>query len=97
MKRHEYIKAQAMELSRLCKKREKVSARYISGDCTYSAMQKLNAELNWLGMDINKTEERLAFALGRLLPEHCIKEYNPSAFHRYEGIQKELENLKFEL
>lgn len=97
MKRHEYIKAQAMELSRLCKKREKLSERYTSGNCTYSAMQKLNAELNWIGMDINKTEERLSFALGYLLPENAIKEYNPSGFHRYEGIQKELERIKFDL
>jgi hypothetical protein len=96
MKRHEYIKSQAMELNRLCIKREKLSQRYQSGQLTHSAMQKLNAELNWLGMDISKTEERLSFALGHLLPQHAIKEYNPSAFHKYEGIGKELERTKFE-
>lgn len=96
MKKYEYIKRHASELYRLCEKRKKISNRYTSGECTHKQMQKLNAELNWLGMEINKTEERILFALGRLLPEDAQSEYNPSPFHKYEGIRKELEKLKFD-
>lgn len=97
MKRHDYIKQHAVELKKQCDKRQRLSDRYTSGDLTHKATQKLNAELNWLGMEIQKTEERLAFALGRMLPEEATKEFNPSSFHRYEGIQGELERIKFEI
>jgi len=95
MKRQDYIKKQASELKRLIDSQEKKNARYCSGNLTHSAMQKLNADMNWNGMHISQTEERLAFALGYLLPENARQEYQPSAFHKYDGIRKELENTKF--
>lgn len=96
MKRQDYIKKQACELKKLVDRKEKMNARYCSGNLTPSAMQKLNADLNWNGMYISQTEERLAFALGLLLPENSITEYRPSPFHRYNGIRKELEKIKFD-
>lgn len=96
MKRHEYIKKQAAELSSLCKKRERLSDRFCNGNPTHSQAQKLNAELNWCGMETAKTEERLAFALGLLLPENAVKEYRPSGFHVYPGIGAELAKIKFD-
>lgn len=96
MKRQDYIKKQASELKRLVDKQEKMNIRYCSGDLTHNAMQKLNADMNWTGMYISQTEERLAFALGLLLPENARVEYQPSGFHRYDGIRKELEKIKFD-
>lgn len=97
MKRHEYIKKHAAELYRLCEKRSKLSKNYLDGDHTPKRKQAMNNDLNWLGMQIAQEEERLAFALGKLLPENAQSEYRPSSFHRYEGIRKELETTKFEL
>lgn len=81
MKRQDYIKDQASILKRLVDKREKTSKRYLSDDMSHKQKQNLNAELNFLGMEISKTEERLAFALGFLIPDNAKKEYRPSAFH----------------
>lgn len=96
MKRHEYIKKQAAELDRLCKKREKMSARRSSDNTSVKMVQNLEAELNWLGMQIGQTEERILFALGRLTLEDVREEWRPSAWHRYDGIRFELEKLKFD-
>lgn len=96
MKRHDYIKSQAAVLKRLCDKRDKVSARYLKGELTQKMYQNLSAELNFTGMEIEKTKERIAFALGYLIPENAIEEYRPSEFHRYKGVREELEKLKFE-
>lgn len=97
MKRQDYIKHHANELKKLIDKREKFSARYTSGELTHKQVQKLNNELNFLGMHITQTEERLAFALGRLLPEEAQEEYHVSGFHTYKGIRSELERTKFDV
>lgn len=96
MKRQDYIKNHAINLKRACDKREKLSHRYTSGDLTHTQTQKINAELNFLGMEINQTEERIAFALGLLLPENARQEYRPSPFHVYKGIGDELRKTKFD-
>lgn len=95
MKRQDYIKQHAVEYKRLCDRRDKLS------DLDYTALtprraQQVNADLNWLCMNIAMEEERLAFALGLLLPENARKEYRPSSFHRYDGIGNELSKTKFE-
>jgi len=95
MKRHEYIKKQAIELNSLCSKREKLKQRYNS-DLSPKMAQNISAELNFLGMSIDQTEERLSFALGRLLPENARQEYRPSPFHTYKGIRFELEKTVFD-
>ena len=96
MKRQDYIKTQAVRLKQLIDKRDKLSDRYASGDLTNKQAQRLSAEMNFLGMEIAQTEERLAFALGYLLPENAQEEYRLSGFHVYKGIRSELERTKFE-
>jgi len=96
MKRHEYIKKHAIELDRLHKKMEKVSARRSHENTSVKMVQRLEAEMNWLGMQIGQTEERILFGLGRLMPEEAREEWRPSAWHRYDGIRAELERTELE-
>lgn len=96
MTKQDYIKKQAANYKAACDKRRKMSDRYTSGNLTQKATQNLNAELNFLGMQIQQIEERIAFALGLLLPENAIKEYRPSQFQTYKGIEFELKNTKFD-
>lgn len=96
MKRHEYIKNQANELHRLHTKRLKVSDRILKGDLSPKQFLKLDAELNWIYMQIGQTEERLAFALGYLLPQEAREEWHPSGWHSYKGIREELEKTELE-
>lgn len=95
MKRADYIKLQAVILKRLCDQRDKKSGTDLMKLSPKQA-QKHSADLNWLGMDIERTKERLAFGLGLLLPENARKEYRPSGFHVYNGIGEELSRIKFE-
>lgn len=96
MKRHEYIKNQANELHRLHTKRLKVSGRILKGDLSPKQFQKLDAELNWIGMQIGQTEERLLFGMDRLRPEEAREEWHPSGWHSYKGIREELEKTELE-
>lgn len=96
MKRQDYIKTQASNYKSACDKREKLKYRYSMDNLSQKSMQNLSAELNFLGMNICQIEERLAFALGLLLPENARKEYRPSPHHIYKGIQFELEKIKFD-
>ena len=96
MKRHEYIKNHANELHRLEMKRRKVSDKILKGDLSPKQFLKLDAELNWVGMQIGQTEERLAFALGYLLPHEAREEWHPSGWHSYKGIREELEKTELE-
>lgn len=96
MKRHDYIKKHANELHRLIMKRLKVSDRMLRGDLSPKQYQKLDAELSWLFMWIGQTEERLAFALGYLLPHEAREEWHPSGWHSYKGIREELEKTEFD-
>lgn len=95
MKRADYIKQQATILKRLCDQRDKKRGCDLM-QLSPKQAQKRSADLNFLGMDIERTKERLAFGLGLLLPEDARKEYRPSSFHRYDGIGKELEKTKFD-
>jgi len=96
MKKQDYIKQQATNYKSLVDQRDKKSLRYTSGNLTQKSTQKLNADLNFLGMEIAKTEERLSFALGLLIPERAREFYEPSPFHKYKGIRFELEQIKFD-
>lgn len=95
MKRADYIKQQATILKRLCDQRDKKRGCDLL-QLSPKQAQKRSADLNFLGMDIEKTKERLAFGLGLLQPEDTRKEYHPSFFHRYDGIKAELEKIEFE-
>jgi len=57
---------------------------------------RLNSEYSFLLMEINKTEERIGFALGFLLLTELRAIYEPTGWQKYEGIKGEMENLKFE-
>lgn len=95
MKRADYIKQQAIILKRLCDQRDK-KTRCRLMESTSKKANKIDVDLNWLGMQIDQTKERIAFGLGFLSPEDARKEYFPSEFHRYPGIKEELERLNFE-
>ena len=95
MKRADYIKQQATILKCLCDQRDKKS-RSDSTELSSKQAQKRGAALNFLGMNIEQTKERIAFGLGLLLPENARKEYRPSSFHRYDGVGVELARTKFE-
>jgi len=77
-------------------KRRKVSDKILKGDLSPKQFLKLDAELNWVGMQIGQTEERLAFALGYLLPHEAREEWHPSGWHSYKGIREELEKTELE-
>lgn len=97
MTRAEYIKKHAVELVKLEKKMQRLSERYRDPNASRKQVQKLNVEMNWTGMEIAKTEERLAFALGYLIPENAQETYRPSEWHEYPGIRPELESTKFDV
>lgn len=92
-KRDEYLKNQERELNKLKVKRQKLSDRYVHGDLTQKKTQSLNAELNWVGMYISQTEERINFCNKKITANEALSEYNPSGFHCYKGIRSELEKL----
>lgn len=95
MKRANYIKQQATILKRLCDQRDRKRCCDLM-QLSPKQAQKRSADLNFLGMDIERTKERLAFGLGLLLPENAREEYRPSSFHRYDGIGVELDKTDFE-
>lgn len=95
MKRADYVKLQASILKKLCDQRDKKTKCRLM-ESTSKKAKKIDVDLNWLGMQIEQTKERIAFALSFLSPEDARKEYFPSEFHRYPGIREELEGLNFE-
>lgn len=97
MTREDYILNQARELKKLTSKMKKMSARYLDDNTSQKARQNLNADMNWCGMYIGQTEERLKYALGVLLPENAQETWEPSGWHSYKGIGDELSKTKFEL
>lgn len=96
MKCQDYIKLHALELKKLCDKRERLNARYFQEETASNRSKKISIELSFLGMYISMEKERLAFALGYLSPQEATKEYCVSEFHRYEGIRSELEKTTFD-
>ena len=95
MTKYEYIKTHANELYKASKKRDKINES-LNADNSIKRTQKLHAELSWICMEIQKDEERIAFALGLKRIEDLIDEYSPSGWHTYRGLKGELENLKFD-
>ncbi len=96
MTREEYIFNQAKELKKLSTKQKKLSERSMSGNLTQKATQNLHADMNWVGMEKSKTEERLGFVMGFLRLSDLREFYEPSAYHKYNGIRAEMEKLKFD-
>lgn len=96
MKRQDYIKQHALELKKLCDKRDRLKEASMKTGLTKKRYQSIVADMNFTCMYIAMEEERLLFALGRLRPEDARKEYQPGHFQVYEGIGDELRNLKFD-
>jgi len=97
MTREEYILIQARELNKIAEKRKKLLERsYDTSQMTQNSVQKLYADMNWEGMHYGMTEERLGFAMGYLKLEDLRDTYEPSGWHKYPGIKKEMERLKFD-
>lgn len=96
MTRSEYIKSVAQSYDRLCKKRDKLTKQSMSTDLSIKRSLAIDSELNWTCMYIAQDEIRLKFALGCIKVDDTEQSFNPSGFHRYPGIQKELQSLKFD-
>lgn len=95
MTREEYILIQAKEMVRISKKRKKIFSVDYS-KITPKRAKAISTNLNWLGMHYSQCEEKLGYALGLLRLEDIRDYYEPSGFHEYSGIKKELERLKFD-
>lgn len=95
MKREDYIFAQAKVLRSDIQKRNKLNEK-IRTDLSLKQRQKIATDLNFLSMEIGKTEERLKFALGAITADEVMEEWRPSGFHVYPGIKNELEKTVFE-
>jgi len=97
MTKEEYILIQAKELNKTAKKRKKLLEKsYDTSQMTQNAIQKLYANMTWEAMEYEKTRERIAFASGGLSLNELRDFYEPSGWHKYEGIRKEMEKLKFD-
>jgi len=97
MTQEDYILNRAKNLKKMIVKRRKLNERiHLFEQMSDKAWQKLNAELHWLSMEIEKEKERIGFVLGHLTLFELQDEYNPSGWHRYEGIKGEMQNLKLE-
>ena len=76
--------------------RKKLNARVATHDqMSRKAFDKLNTDISWLCMEIDKTKERIGYVLGHLILFELRDEYSPSGWHTYKGIKGEMENLKF--
>ena len=64
-------------------------------EMSLSQRQKHEAALNWECMLKSKNEERISVALGLLKISELRDFYDPSAFHKYDGIKSEMQNIKF--
>ena len=96
MKRQDYIKLHALELKKLCDKRDRLNAFCLCADFPVKKAAKISADLNFVNMHISMENERLAFALGYLQPKEALREYCVCGFQRYAGIQDELAATKFD-
>lgn len=95
MKRQDYIKLQSVELKKSMDKSDKLRDKWlICNDLKES--KKLSNELNYLNMSIEKTKERIGFALGYISADEVQSEFCLDAMHVYPGIKEELLNLKFD-
>jgi len=96
MTREEYIVKQSKELLRLVRQRKKLNARVTLHDQMSSkAFDKLNTDIHWLCMNIDKTRERIGYVLGYLTLLELRDEYQPSGWTKYKGIKGEMLTLNF--
>ena len=79
------------------KKRKKhLKKSYDKTGMTTKAIQKLHKEMGWEAMHYAMTEERIGFVLGRITIDELRDSYEPSGWHKYDGIKGEMQNLKFD-
>lgn len=97
MTKEDYILTQAKELKKMTEKRKKLNAKvHEHASMTQNAFTKLCNEISWISMEIDKTKERIGYVLGHLTLFELRKQYSPSGWQTYEGIEGELRNLKFD-
>lgn len=94
IKREDYIKAIAKNLADNRKRIDTLKAKDTSA-MTQGARGKHEASLNWEFMAKSMNEERLKFALGCVKLEDLRDYYEPSPFHKYNGVRVEMEKLQF--
>lgn len=93
MLREDYIHNIAKTLKANRKKIERIRTQLDVplSDLTPKRRQKLNADLSWEYMHLNMNKERIGVALGCLRPEECAEFYEPSGWHKYNGVRTEME------
>jgi hypothetical protein len=94
IKREQYIKQIAVSLFDNRKRIDTLQSKDLR-NMTQSQRSKHEANLNWECMIKSKNEERLGFALGHLKLSELRSFYEPSSFHKYDGIKGEMEQIKF--
>jgi len=95
--REEYIQKHSMCLLKMSRQKNNMKNRLLKSEqMSVKSSGRLNVEYSFLLMEINKTKERLGFALGFLLLSELRAIYEPTGWQLYEGIKGEMEILKFE-
>lgn len=94
VKREQYIKQVAGTLFDNRKRIDALQSKDLR-NMTQSQRQKHEANLNWECMSKSKNEERLGFALGHLKLSELRDFYEPSSYHKYDGVKSEMQNIKF--
>ena len=95
--REEYIQKHSMSLLKMSRQKKNIKNRLLNSvQMSVKCVGRLNAEYSFLLMEINKTEERIGFALGILSLTELREIYEPTGWQEYQGIKGEMENLKFE-
>jgi hypothetical protein len=92
--REAYIKAISSSLFDNRKRIDKLHSKDLR-NMTQSQRSKHEASLNWEFMFKSKNEERLGYALGYLKISDLRSFYEPSSYHKYDGVKSEMENIKF--
>ena len=97
MTKEEYIVNQSNELLKMVRRRKILNNTLMKYDeMTDKRWQKLNADLSWLCMEIDKTRERIGYVLGYLTLFELRDEYKPTGWHTYQGVKEEVKLLKFD-
>ena len=94
IKKEQYIKQIAAGLFDNRKRIDNLHSKNTSL-MSLSQRSKHEAALNWECMLKSKNEERIGIALGLLKISELRDFYEPSSFHKYDGISGEMQNIKF--
>lgn len=98
MTKEEYIYNHSKILLRDKRKANAISFNLVNNHDKLSEKRwsKLNADYSFLLMEIDKTKERIGYVLGYLTLFEMRDEYNPTGWHKYQGVKDEVKSLKFD-